>query len=71
MDFPMKTYHMVQYYKHPDSNPRVFIAPSKYIQGPGCFLVLDLTSRCHEVSGRLHLFHLASQEGALLPSSLF
>ncbi|CBK24861.2 uncharacterized protein [Blastocystis hominis] len=35
MEFPMKSYHMVQYYKHADSNPRVFIAPSKYIQGPG------------------------------------
>ena len=31
----MKPYHMVQYYKNDQSTPRVFIAPSKYIQGPG------------------------------------
>ena len=35
MDFPMKSYHMGHYYKNAQSNPRVFIAPSKYIQGPG------------------------------------
>lgn len=35
MEFPMKPYHMVQYYKNENSIPRVFIAPSKYIQGPG------------------------------------
>lgn len=38
----MKSYHMVQYYKHEDSNPRVFIAPSKYIQGPGTIFVIVL-----------------------------
>lgn len=35
MEFPMKSYHMGHYYKNGESNPRVFIAPSKYIQGPG------------------------------------
>ena len=35
----MKSYHMVQYYKHADSIPRVFIAPSKYIQGSGKILI--------------------------------
>ena len=35
MEFPMKSYHMGHYYKNGQSNPRVFIAPSKYIQGPG------------------------------------
>ena len=37
MEFPMKSYHMGHYYKNGESNPRVFIAPSKYIQGPGIF----------------------------------
>ena len=43
MEFPMKSYHMVQYYKHENSNPRVFIAPSKYIQGPGYNLIFVLS----------------------------
>ena len=38
MEFPMKSYHMGHYYKNGQSNPRVFIAPSKYIQGPGRIL---------------------------------
>ena len=43
----MKSYHMVQYYKHADSNPRVFIAPSKYIQGPGIIIINNIRDRSH------------------------
>lgn len=43
----MKSYHMVQYYKHADSNPRVFIAPSKYIQGPGIVFLNNIRDRSH------------------------
>ena len=46
----MKSYHMVQYYKHEDSNPRVFIAPSKYIQGPGTIMIDLFTNRSYKVS---------------------
>lgn len=63
MEFPMKSYHMVQYYKHEDSNPRVFIAPSKYIQGPGIISMIGIRDRCHQLPRRLCLLNFSFEQG--------
>lgn len=59
----MKSYHMVQYYKHEDSNPRVFIAPSKYIQGPGIISIFEIRGRCHQLPWGLCLFNFPFEQG--------